>query len=255
MGDCANCVRNTAVDSSHVRESEQGMRSAIIIPALNEAQIIGAVVSSVIDKTDRVIVVDNGSTDHTGEIAERAGAFVVRVEKAGYGRACIAGAAACPEAELLIFMDGDGADDPNDLQSLIDPIIADDYDFIVGSRAGGDMERGAMTLPQRFGNKLAAFLMKLFWNSPFTDLGPFRAIKRDKFEALALDAETCGWTVQMQVRALKQSLKCGEVEVKYRRRVGKSKISGTFKGVVFAGYYIIGTIVVEAFRGKSNTAS
>lgn len=227
------------------------MKSAIIIPALNEAPIIGSVVRSVINRTDRVIVVDNGSTDRTGEIAEQAGAFVVRVETPGYGRACLAGAAACREAELLIFMDGDGADDPDDLQKLIDPILTDGLEFVVGTRAGGVMERGAMTLPQRFGNKLAAFLMRMFWKSPFTDLGPFRAITREAFESLELDAETFGWTVQMQVRALKQRLACQEVEVNYRKRVGKSKISGTFKGVILAGYYIVGTIILEVVRGKS----
>ena len=253
MGDRSNRLWAAAADLAFVCAIEARMKSAIIIPALNEAQIIGSVVSSVVDKVDRVIVVDNGSNDGTGQIAAKAGAHVVYVEKPGYGRACLAGAAACPEAELLVFMDGDGADDPDDFGKLIAPIISDKFDFIVGSRAGGDIERGAMTIPQRFGNKLAAILMKLFWKSPFTDLGPFRAIKRESFDKLALDAQTFGWTVQMQVRALKQGMICGEVNVRYRKRIGKSKISGTVKGVILAGYYIIGTILMEAFRAKPAT--
>ncbi|GAB5455256.1 MAG: glycosyltransferase family 2 protein [Henriciella sp.] len=229
------------------------MKSVIIIPALNEQDAIGCVVRSVNHKVDRVIVVDNGSTDRTANEAISAGADVVCAQPAGYGRACLAGVSAAPEADLLIFMDGDGADDPNDLEALITPIRLRDVDFMVGSRALGNVQRGALTLPQRWGNALATRLMKLFWGGTFTDLGPFRAIERKAYERLNMQAPTFGWTVEMQVRALKLGLKFDEVPVAYRRRIGVSKISGTVKGVIFAGAYILGTIFKEAILGERTT--
>ena len=229
------------------------MKSVIIIPALNEQAAIGKVVRSVKNRVDQVIVVDNGSTDRTAEEATRAGADVVFAEPAGYGRACLAGVAAASDADLYIFMDGDGADDPNDLDALITPILLREVDFVVGSRATGSAERGALTLPQRWGNSLAAVLMKLFWGGSFSDLGPFRAIERKAYERLNMQAETFGWTIEMQVRALKLGLKCHEVPVSYRRRIGVSKISGTVKGVVMAGTYILGTIFKEAVLGDLTT--
>ena len=222
------------------------MKSAIIIPALNEEDAIGQVVANVRHKVDRVIVVDNGSTDRTAEIAANAGAEIATAYPPGYGRACLAGVAAARDADLLIFMDGDGADDPSDLEALIDPILSRDADFVVGSRALGVAERGALTLPQRLGNALAAGLMKLFWGGSFSDLGPFRAIERRAYNRLNMQAPTFGWTVEMQVRALKQRLVCKEIPVNYRRRIGVSKISGTIKGVILAGGYILGTIFKEA---------
>lgn len=229
------------------------MKSVIIIPALNEQDAIGGVVRSVKRKVDRVIVVDNGSTDRTANEARSAGADIVYAQPAGYGRACLAGVSAAPEADLLIFMDGDGADDPNDLDALITPIRLRDVDFMVGSRALGNVQRGALTLPQRWGNTLATSLMKLFWGGSFTDLGPFRAIERKAYERLNMQAPTFGWTVEMQVRALKLGLKFGEVPVAYRRRIGVSKISGTVEGVIFAGAYILGTIFKEAVLGDRTT--
>ena len=229
------------------------MKSVIIIPALNEQAAIGKVVCSVKNRVDQVIVVDNGSTDRTAEEATRAGADVVFAEPAGYGRACLAGVAAASDADLYIFMDGDGADDPNDLDALITPILLREVDFVVGSRATGSAEHGALTLPQRLGNSLAAVLMKLFWGGSFSDLGPFRAIERKAYERLNMRAETFGWTVEMQVRALKLGLKCHEVPVSYRRRIGVSKISGTVKGVIMAGTYILGTIFKEAILGDLTT--
>ncbi len=227
------------------------MKSVIIIPALNEEEAIGDVVRGVVDKTDQVIVVDNGSSDRTAEIAAHAGADVVKAHPAGYGRACMAGVAAAPEAELLIFMDGDGADDPGDLSALTAPILMGEVDFVVGSRALGQVDQGALTLPQRWGNTLATFLMKVLWGGQFTDLGPFRAIKRSAYESLKMQAPTYGWTVEMQVRALKKRLRCLEVPVRYRRRIGVSKISGTIKGVVLAGTYILGTIARERLFERS----
>ncbi|MEL6692754.1 MAG: glycosyltransferase family 2 protein [Pseudomonadota bacterium] len=237
------------------------MKSVIIIPALNEQDAIGGVVRGVKHQVDRVIVVDNGSSDRTAERAIEAGADVVVAQPAGYGRACLAGVAAAPEADLLIFMDGDGADDPSDLESLITPIRIRDVDFVVGSRALGNVQRGALTLTQRWGNALATSLMKVFWGGSFSDLGPFRAIERKAYERLNMQAPTFGWTVEMQVRALKLGLKCHEVPVSYRRRIGVSKISGTIKGVIFAGAYILGTIFKEALlghrtvRGRLNASS
>lgn len=224
------------------------MRSVVIIPALNEESAIGGVVTRVLDKVDRVIVVDNGSTDRTAEAAAAAGADTLFVATPGYGRACMAGAAAADDAELLIFMDGDGADDPDDLAALTEPILTGRAEFVVGSRALGERERGALTLPQRWGNTLATRLMRLFWGGTFTDLGPFRAIRKSAYLSLNMQAPTYGWTVEMQVRALKKKLRCIEVPVSYRRRIGVSKISGTFKGVVLAGGFILGTIFWEVIR-------
>lgn len=222
------------------------MRSVIIIPALNEEAAIGIVVSSVRDQVDRVIVVDNGSTDRTAERASAAGADTIFVATPGYGRACLAGVAAAEQADLLIFMDGDGADDPSDLADLIEPIKSGRADLVIGSRALGESERGALTPVQRFGNGLATFLMRAFWGGTFTDLGPFRAIRRSAYLSLNMQAPTYGWTVEMQARALKQRLRCVEVPVTYRRRIGVSKISGTVKGVILAGTYILGKIFLEA---------
>lgn len=229
------------------------MKSAIIIPALNEAAVIESVVLSVIDRVDLVVVADNGSTDGTGGLAEAAGAKVVYVETAGYGRACLAGVAASEAAELLIFMDGDGADDPNDIAALIAPIIAGELDLVIGSRMIGHREEESMTPVQVFGNRLASTMMSWFWDSPFTDLGPLRAVRRSAYDKLNMTAPTFGWTVEMQVRALKQKLRCGEVPVSYKKRVGISKISGTLRGAALAGYFIIGTILIEAIsrnRGR-----
>lgn len=222
------------------------MRSVIIIPALNEEAAIGGVVRSVCDQVDQVIVVDNGSTDLTAQRAADAGADVIHVARPGYGRACLAGVAAAGDADLLIFMDGDSADDPADLPALIQPILSGEADLVIGSRLLGTTEPGALTPPQRFGNSLATLLMKVFWGGSFTDLGPFRAIRRSAFAALQMQAPTYGWTVEMQVRALKQGVRCTEIPVAYRRRIGVSKISGTVKGVVLAGWFILGTIFKEA---------
>ncbi len=226
------------------------MRATVIIPALNEEAAIAGVVKSVLHKVDQVIVVDNGSTDNTAECATKAGAEVIFVAQPGYGRACLAGVAAADLADILVFMDGDAADDPDDLEALIAPIISNTADLVIGSRTLGQMEKGALTIPQRFGNALATKLMHMFWGSTFTDLGPYRAIKSSAFISLAMQAPTYGWTVEMQIRALKKGLRYTEVPVTYRRRIGVSKISGTVKGVILAGWYILGTIFWEKLKGK-----
>ncbi|MEP3890103.1 MAG: glycosyltransferase family 2 protein [Hellea sp.] len=225
----------------------------LVIPARNEEDAIGQVVRSIINHVDSVIVADNGSTDKTAEIARQAGAAVVYVEEPGYGRACLAAIEKAGDCDILIFMDGDASDDPEDLPTLLAPIISDEADLVIGSRILGDCDRGALTLQQRFGNSLACWLMQIFWGYKFTDLGPFRAIRRPAYEALNMQAPTFGWTVEMQVRALKLGLKCAEVPVHYRARIGVSKISGTFKGVILAGWYILGTIFLEALPRRRRT--
>lgn len=228
------------------------MNTAIIIPALNEERAIAGVVSSVRNKVAKVIVVDNGSTDATAAHARAAGATVVSEPTPGYGRSCLAGVAAAPDADVFVFIDGDGADDPADLAAILKPIKNGCCDFVIGSRLSGVVEKGALTTPQRFGNWLACRLMALLWGGRFTDLGPFRAISADAYRTLDMTAPTFGWTVEMQVRALKRGLRYREVPVRYRRRIGVSKISGTVKGVFMAGVFILGTIAREALSDVAN---
>lgn len=227
----------------------------IVIPARNEEGAIGAVVASVVNQVDAVVVADNGSTDSTAETAIAAGAQVVSVPEPGYGRACLAAIEAAGDHDILVFMDGDASDDPADLSALLKPILSDEADMVIGSRILGDCDPGALTVQQRFGNTLACKLMHLFWGYKFTDLGPFRAIRKTSYDQLKMQAPTYGWTVEMQVRALKQGLKCAEVPVHYRERIGVSKISGTVRGVVLAGWYILGTIFLEAIRGKQKPSA
>ena len=222
----------------------------LVIPARNEEEAIGQVVASVAGQVDAVIVADNGSTDKTAEIARANGAIVVSVPQPGYGRACMAAIKEAGAFDILVFMDGDASDDPNDLPALIAPLISGEADMVIGSRILGDCDPGALTPQQRFGNTLACWLMNLFWGYRFTDLGPFRAITRPAYDRLNMQAPTFGWTVEMQVRALKHGLRCTEVAVHYRARIGTSKISGTVKGVILAGAYILGTIFKEALSGK-----
>jgi len=222
----------------------------LVIPARNEEEAIGEVVKSVVDQVDAVVVADNGSTDTTAQKAKEAGALVVSVPEPGYGRACLAAIEAAGEHDILVFMDGDASDDPRDLPALLSPILSGEADMAIGSRILGDCDKGSLTVQQRFGNTLACKLMQLFWGFKFTDLGPFRAIRKDSYDRLEMQAPTFGWTVEMQVRALKHGLKCTEIPVHYRQRIGTSKISGTIRGVILAGWYILGTIFLEAVRGK-----
>ncbi len=220
----------------------------VIIPARNEEQALGKVLSEIPEIVSEIIVADNGSTDGTADVAHAHGAVVIHVPEPGYGRACLAGIDRSGDCDIIVFLDGDASDYPVEMTKLIAPIQSGDVDFVVGSRALGKREKGALTPQQRFGNALACFLMKLIWKSRFTDLGPFRAIRKTSLDQLNMQAPTFGWTVEMQVRALKQNITYMEIPVNYRKRIGKSKISGTVKGVVLAGYYILGTIFVEAVR-------
>lgn len=222
----------------------------VVIPAMNEEKAIGKVIAEIPASVSRVIVANNNSVDNTAEVARAAGAEVIDVPIPGYGRACLAGMSLAAPCDILVFIDGDASDYPEELTSLVQPIIDDEADFVIGSRLTGDSEKGSLTLPQQFGNALACWLMRLFWGGKYTDLGPFRAIKMDALERLEMQAPTFGWTVEMQARALKHKLRYQEIPVRYRNRIGTSKISGTVKGVILAGVYILGTIFYEAFFNR-----
>ena len=223
-------------------------RITVIIPARNEVEAIGKVIRGIPDYVSEIIVADNGSTDGTAQAAQDLGARTVYVKEPGYGRACLAAMTAAQPSDITVFLDGDASDYPEDMDTLLAPILSGEADFVIGSRITGEREKGALTPQQAFGNRLACALMTLFWKSRFTDLGPFRAIRTDALHALDMQAPTFGWTVEMQVRALKQNISYTEVPVRYRKRIGVSKISGTVKGVILAGYYILSTIFIEKFR-------
>jgi len=217
---------------------------ALIIPALDEELAIGPLLEAVDRALVRdVIVGDNGSRDATAEVARAGGAEVVRVEERGYGAAC-AGALArlADDVDLIVFMDADGSDDPSEIVSLLAPIVSGDADLVIGSRALGVVEVGALTPQQRFGNWLATRLIGRMYGHRYTDLGPFRAIRRELLDRIGMRDRRYGWTVEMQVRALQLGARVVEVPVRYRKRVGKSKISGTVMGVVKAGWWILYTI-------------
>ena len=216
---------------------------AVIIPALDEEDAIGAVVAS-IDRTlvRDVIVGDNGSRDATAEVARRGGAVVVPVAERGYGAAC-AGAltALADDVGIVVFMDADGSDDAGEMRALLAPIVRGDADLVIGARV--NVERGALTPQQRFGNRLATLLIRMIHGHRYTDLGPFRAIRRELLDRIDMQDRRYGWTVEMQIRALQLGARVHEVPVRYRKRVGKSKISGTVTGVIKAGWWIVYTIV------------
>ncbi len=218
----------------------------VIIPAFNEADSIGKVVADIPVVVTQVIVVSNNSTDQTEAVAAEAGAVVLQEANKGYGYACLKGmqyiAKANPLPEIVVFLDGDYSDYPEELTKIIAPILEDNVDIVVGARVKGLREAGSMTTPQIFGNWLATFLMRLFFKSNFTDLGPFRAIKYQKLLGLNMEDKTYGWTVEMQLKALKRKYSYREIPVKYRNRIGVSKVSGTVKGAIFAGVKILGWI-------------
>jgi len=219
----------------------------VIIPAFNEQNGVGSVVRDISkDLVEEVVVVNNASTDETERIAKEAGATVLREPQKGYGRACLKGIDYIENQEgqtdIVVFIDADYSDYPEEMHDLVKPIIEDGCDMVIGSRALGNRQKGAMTPQQIFGNWLATTLLKLFYGVRFTDLGPFRAIRYDQLLALNMQDKTYGWTVEMQLKAAKKRLKCTEVPVNYRKRIGFSKISGTVKGTLMAGYKIIWTI-------------
>lgn len=218
----------------------------VIIPVLNEQNAVGHVIDE-IPKTHlrHVIVVDNGSTDNTPQVAADKGAIVLHEPQRGYGSACLTGIRHIQELptapDVIAFLDGDYSDYPEHLDDIINQ-IEKGYDLVIGSRALGEMESGAMTIPQVFGNWLATRMLKIFYGYRFTDLGPFRAMKYEQLISLNMEDPNFGWTVEMQVKAAKLKMKTTEVPVNYRNRIGKSKISGTIKGTFLAGHKIITTI-------------
>ena len=219
----------------------------LIIPALNEAPIIGGVLAALPEWLDHIIVVDNGSTDETAMIALAHGATVIDEPFQGYGAACLAGIAAVPDdTDIIVFLDADGSDDPALMVDLFDPITTNTADFVLGQRHA----RGAQSTlspQQRYGNRLACMLIRLLYGVSFSDLGPFRAIRYGIIEELHLSERTYGWTVEMQIRAVQNNLHWREVPVPYRKRVGRSKISGTVRGVLGAGFGIISAIIKLRF--------
>jgi len=220
---------------------------SVIIPAYNEEGSIGKVVDDIPKNLVReILVCNNNSKDRTVEVARVAGAIVLTENRRGYGYACLCGMDYLEKLDkkpdIVVFLDGDYSDYPKEIALVIAPIIEQDMDMVIGSRALGKRESGSMTIPQVFGNWLATTLIRWFYGVKFTDLGPFRAIKYKKLIALGMCDKTYGWTVEMQVKAAKQKLKCAEVAVNYRKRIGYSKVSGTLKGTIMAGYKIITTI-------------
>jgi glycosyltransferase involved in cell wall biosynthesis len=223
-----------------------GLRVGVVIPARDEALALPAVLPCLPAWLAEVVVVDNGSRDETAAIAARLGARVVSEPRRGYGAACLAGIAALsPDVDTVLFMDADAADDPADIPALLAPLAAGAASLVIGSRVAQALP-GALTPQQRFGNALACTLMRGIWGGRFTDLGPFRAIRRDALTRLAMDDRTWGWTVEMQVRALRLGIPIAEVPVRYRPRIGVSKISGTVTGSARAGAKILWVIAREA---------
>lgn len=224
----------------------------VIIPAFNEENAIVHVLKEIPNSVSEVIVVDNNSNDLTSISAKNAGATVLFEERKGYGYACLKGldyiAKQDIKPDIIVFLDGDYSDYPEELLKIIHPIIADNIDFVIGARVKEYRELGSMTPQQVFGNWLACFLMKLFFSARFTDLGPFRAIKYDKLLELFMQDKTYGWTVEMQLKALKKGFSYTEIPVRYKNRIGVSKVSGTVKGTIMAGIKIIGWIFKYAFK-------
>jgi len=219
----------------------------VIIPAFNEENGVGQVIREIpSDLVDEIIVVNNASTDATERIAVGLGATVLREPVPGYGRACLKGidyVTHCPtQPDIIVFLDADHSDYPEQMRMLVKPIVDGNADLVIGSRSLGRREKGSMTFQQLFGNWLATGLLRLFYDVRFSDLGPFRAIKFAPLLELNMQDKTYGWTVEMQLKAARKKFRCVEVPVDYRKRIGFSKISGTLKGTLMAGYKIIATI-------------
>ena len=219
----------------------------VIIPAFNEESSIGHVLDDIPEGLVReVCVCNNGSTDATSEIAIERGATVLEQPEMGYGNACLKGlehiAKKDIKPDVVVFLDGDYSDYPQEIVDVIRPIMEEGYEMVIGSRAMGNLEKGAMMPQQIFGNWLATSLIKLIYNYRFTDLGPFRAILYESLLKVNMKDKDFGWTVEMQVKAAKYGLKCTEVPVNYRKRIGQSKVSGTIKGTILAGHKILWTI-------------
>jgi glycosyltransferase involved in cell wall biosynthesis len=230
---------------------------AVVIPTFNEAESIGSVVAELPREiVDRIIVVDGGSTDGTQEFARSAGADVMAVGR-GYGLACLTGAQAADGADIIVFMDGDGADDPAAIAALVAPIRAGDYDFVIASRARGEREPGSMASHQILAGLAAGRLTKLLYGVRYTDMCAFRAIRRDTLLALRMRELTYGWNLEMQMRVARAGLRVLELPVGYRRRIGgQSKVAGSLRGSIEAGLKIISTfarVAIEPARLRAGS--
>lgn len=230
--------------------TKANQQTLVVIPAFNEEDSIAHVVKAIPRHyVAEIVVVNNGSTDRTAEVARASGATVLTEPRRGYGYACMRGIAHATDsgAEIIVFLDGDNSDYPEDLADVTRPITSEGYEMVIGSRVLGMKERGAL-LPQAiFGNWLACLLIKWFWGYRFTDLGPFRAVRMSALKRMQMRDPTFGWTVEMQIKAAKLRLKCREVPVRYRKRIGRSKVTGTFSGTVKASLKIIYTIFKYLF--------
>jgi len=231
---------------------------SVIIPALNEEEPIAGVVREVAATSIpvEIIVVDNGSTDATAERAREAGARVVKAPR-GYGRACAAGVAALrPQCEIVVFLDGDGSDCPGFMNQLVDPIASGTHDFVIGSRTRGQREPGSMNFQQISSGRIAGLILQLLYGVRYTDMCPFRAIRRSALEKLGMWEETYGWNLEMQMKAARNGLRILEIPVNHRRRAGgESKVSGTLRGTFLAGARIIATLLRIAAEKKANSGS
>ncbi|MFQ5484403.1 MAG: glycosyltransferase family 2 protein [Desulfobacterales bacterium] len=226
-----------------------GNRITAIIPALNEEQSLGLVLKELPDFVDRVIVCDNGSSDKTAETARAGGATVVNEPEKGYGAACLKAIEEVDDnSDILLFIDADYSDYPREADKIIQPIVESGYDMVIGSRMLTLKEHSALPLVAAFGNWLTSKLIRLLWKVKFTDMGPFRAIRFSSYRTLNMKDRNFGWTTEMQVKAAKRGLKCCEVPVSYRTRIGKSKVSGTFYGSFRAGTKFLWIIFREAIR-------
>jgi len=215
------------------------MKITVVIPTLNEEQAIGKVVSAVpADWVHEVIVVDNGSTDDTARQASLAGARVIRESRPGYGSACLAGAKAAAGTDVIVFLDGDRSDDPQQLHTIAGPVLDNRADLVIGSRLKGVLEKGAMPLHGRLGNRLIVLLLRLLYGANITDIGSFRAIKAQILYDLNMEQMTYGWPVEMVVKAARKGLRIESVPINYRKRMGESKVTGTIRGTILATYHM-----------------
>ena len=229
------------------------MKVSVIIPALNEEETIAMVVRKVpLETADELIVVDNGSEDDTAIRAREAGARVVTEPRRGYGRACAAGIRAlCPDCEIVVFLDGDGSDCAEFMGHLVEPINQGQYDFVIGSRTRGRRQTGSLNFQQIFAGRAAGLLLRALYGVRYTDMCPFRAIRREALEKLELREQTYGWNLEMQMRAARAGLRILEVPVDHRRRAGgKSKVSGTLRGTFMAGARILATLARVAMERR-----
>jgi glycosyltransferase involved in cell wall biosynthesis len=225
----------------------ESLRVAVVIPALNEAEAIGRVLSDIpAGVVDEVIVVNNDSTDATAEIARKAGATVLDETRRGYGSACMKAidylVSKANRPDIVVFLDGDYSDHPEEMPHLIEPLVSGACDLSIGSRTRGNRESGSMPWHQVFGNWLATLLIRLFYGAKFTDLGPFRAMRLERLLALEMKERTYGWPIEMQLKAVKRKMRICEIPVSYRTRIGRSKISGTLRGTLMSGYMIISAV-------------